>query len=131
MAQEPSYDFPVISVREAGEAEPDLSKQEPGKTEAWEETLYQDVGGNWQEGEWGQKVGTVMLREYLTKNRRRTPVRAWFMFDDGETVEYAGLVPGNGSWSGRGRLGYRGGTGRFADRGGELDVESTNPKRWG
>ena len=131
MAQDSSYDFPVISEREDAEAGADLSGAEPGNTEVWEEVLYEENGENWREGERGRAVGTVMLRHYVTKNRRRTPVRAWFMFDDGDTVEYAGLVPGNGSWSGKGQFGYRGGTGKFADRGGELDVDSTNPKRWG
>jgi hypothetical protein len=131
MAQESSYDFPVISEREDGEAEAGLRQAEPGKTKVWEEVLYQESGENWREGERGPSIGTVMLRHYVTKDSTRVPVRAWFVFDDGDTVEYAGLVPGKGSWKGKGRFGYRGGSGKFADRGGELDVDSTNPKRWG
>ena len=124
-------DFPVISEREDQDAGASLRDATPGDTVFDEETLYEDVGGNWKGGERGDKVGTVMLRQYVTKNRERTPVRAWFVFDDGDTVEYAGLVPGKGKWRGKGRFGFRGGTGKFADRGGELNVESTNPKRWG
>jgi hypothetical protein len=131
MAKKSGYDFPVISDRDAGETRAGPDETEPGKAKSWEETLFQDVEGNWQEGQRGPEIGTLMLREYKTKKPKRVLVRAWFVFDDGDTVEYAGLAPGEGSWKGRGRFGFRGGTGKFADRGGELDVDSTNPKRWG
>jgi hypothetical protein len=127
----PRYDFPVISEREDQDAGGSRRDSNPGDTLFEEETLYEDIGGKWKDGEWGDKVGTVMLRQYVTKNRERTPVRAWFVFDNGETVEYAGLVPGRGNWRGNGRFGFRGGTGKFARRSGEIGVESTNPKRWG
>jgi hypothetical protein len=129
MAQESSYDFPVISEREDTEAGAELSQ--PDKTEAWEEVVYEESGENWREGDRGPAIGTVMLRQYGLKDTKRVRVRAWFVFDDGDTVEYAGLVPGNGTWKGKSRFGFRGGTGKFADRGGELNVDSTNPKRWG
>jgi hypothetical protein len=125
------YDFPAISDGETQQIGPGLADARFGDTVLQEETLYEDIGGDWQNGEWGREIGTVTLKHYPTTVQDRILVRAWFVFDDGDTIEYGGLVPGGRSWKGKGRLGFRGGSGKFANRGDELDVESTNPKRWG
>jgi hypothetical protein len=134
MAQDTKYDFPAISDGEVKHIGPSLGDAKFGDVVLQESPLFEYIGEDWKKGVWGEQIGTVTLKHFPTTVQGRIFVRAQFIFDDGqnaETVEYAGLVPGNGSWQGRGRLGYRGGTGRFSDRGGELDVESTNPKRWG
>lgn len=131
MATDSSYDFPVISNGEPRQVGPSLGDATFGDTALQEETLYEDIGGDWRNGEWGKEIGTVTLKHYPTTVRGRILVRAWFVFDDDSTVEYGGLVPGGSSWQGKGRLGFRGGSGKFSNRGDELDVESTNPKRWG
>jgi hypothetical protein len=124
------FDFPAISNGNGRRAGPALAEATFGDTVLEEETLYEDVGGDWRNGEWGEAIGTVTLRQSPTSVPGRVLLDAWFVFDNGETAEYAGLVPGEGSWRGKGRLGYRGGTGRFADRRGHLEVDSTNPKHW-
>lgn len=134
MAKETRYDFPAISDGEVRSIGPSLSEATFGDVVLQESPLYEDIGGDWKNGEWGEQIGIVTLKHFPTTVQGRIFVRAQFIFDDGqtaETVEYAGLVPGDGSWQGKGRLGYRGGTGRFSDRRADLDVESTNPKRWG
>jgi hypothetical protein len=129
---EPTYEFPLISEDEDATQAEELTDEA-----AWvlpdvkQEMLYEDTGGDWKSGDRGNVIGTVTLSHTRTKRQQRVIVHAFFVFDNGETVEYAGLVPGEGKWQGKGRLGYRGGTGKFADRGGELDVEATNPKHWG
>lgn len=128
---EPRYDFPAISDRDDRHVGPSLADAKFGDTVIDEETLYEDTGGDWKKGEWGPAIGTVTLTQSPTTTRGRILVTASFVFDNGDTAEYAGLVPGEGSWRGKGRLGYRGGTGRFADRRDQLDVESVNPRRWG
>ncbi|HYH27531.1 MAG TPA: hypothetical protein VEA19_02000 [Actinomycetota bacterium] len=129
---EEGYDFPVISE---GDEErrfgPDLAEAGFGETVVHEETIYREVDGDWRKGERGDAIGTVTLSQTPTSVRGRVLLHAWFVFDDGETAEFSGLVPGEGSWQGKGRLGWRGGTGRFGDRRGEITVESSNPKRWG
>lgn len=130
MDEQLQYDFPAISEGDERRVGPSLAEASFGDTVIEEETLYEDIGGDWKEGERGAAIGTVTLTHSPTTVRGRIIVHAWFVFDNGETAEYAGLVPGEGSWQGRGRLGYRGGTGKFADRRGHLEVESTNPKNW-
>jgi hypothetical protein len=130
MVQRTSHDFPVISA-EGQDAGVGFAEARFGETAMREETVFEDTGGDWANGEWGEAIGSVTLEHTPTSTPGRIWVRASFAFDDGDTVEYAGLVPGAGSWQGRGRLGYRGGTGKFAEPRGQLDVESTNPKRWG
>lgn len=130
MVEGPRYDFPAISD-EGRDAGPSFSDAGFGDVSFREETLFGDVGGDWKHGERGDPIGTVSLQHSPTTIPGRVWVRASFAFDDGDTVEYAGLVPGNGSWQGRGRVGYLGGTGKFVEPRGELDVESVNPKRWG
>lgn len=131
MKDTPRYDFPAISDRDDRHVGPSLAEARLGDTVIDEETLYEDVGGNWRKGERGPAIGTVTLSQVPTSVRGRIIVHAWFVFNNGETAECAGLVPGEGSWRGKGRLGFRGGTGKFADRRGELEVDSTNPRRWG
>lgn len=130
MNEELRYDFPAISEGDDRRVGPSLAEASFGDTVIVEETLYMDIGGGWKEGEHGAAIGTVTLTHSPTTIEGRIILHAWFVFDNGETAEYAGLVPGEGSWQGIGRLGYRGGTGKFADRRGHLEVESTNPKNW-
>jgi hypothetical protein len=125
------YDFPAISNGNGRRVGPSLAEATFGDTVLEEETLYEDVGGDWRKGEWGEAIGTVTLRQSPTSVPGRVLLSAWFVFDNGESAEYSGLVPGEGSWRGVSRLGYGGGTGKFADRRGHLEVDSVNPKRWG
>jgi len=129
----PRYDFPAIS--DAGDEErrvgPRLEEASFGESVIQEEVLYEDVGGEWRKGEWGERIGMVRLIQSPTTVGGKVLLRAWFLFDDGTTAEYAGLVPGEGTWQGEGELGFRGGTGKFEGRRGHLHVESVNPKRWG
>jgi hypothetical protein len=130
----PRYDFPAVSSGKGQRVGPSLSEARFGDIVLEEEPLYEDVGGDWKNGEWGEQVGTVRLTHEPTTTPGRIFVRAAFVFgreDTEETVTYEGLVPGKGSWQGRGRLGFVSGTGKFTDRGGQLDVESVNPKHWG
>lgn len=131
MAQASGYDFPAISGGDVREAGASFADARFGDVAVREEQVFEDIGGAWQEGEWGAQIGTLTLKQSPTTVPGRIFVRAIFVFDDGDSVEYAGLVPGEGSWHGKGRFGYRGGTGKFAKPRGELDVESVNPKRWG
>lgn len=131
MSEATPYDFPAISGGEARSAGPGLADAGFGEVAIQEEDLFHDIGGDWQHGEWGEKVGTVTLKHSPTTIRGRIVVHATFVFDDGDVVEYVGLVPGDGSWQGKGRFGYRGGTGKFASPRGELPVEAVNPRRWG
>jgi len=124
------YDFPAISA-EGRDAGAGFREVRFGEIAFREETLFEDIGEDWKNGGWGKSIGIVTLEHTPTSDARRIWVRASFAFDDGDTVEYVGLVPGEGSWHGRGRLGYRGGTGKFTGARGPLDVESTNPKHWG
>jgi hypothetical protein len=127
----PDYEFPLISEDDDEDTAQSLTDELSPLPNVKRELLYEDTGGDWKSGERGSVVGTVTLTHTQTKRTKQVIVHAFFVFDNGETVEYAGLVPGEGKWLGKGRLGYRGGTGKFADRGGELAVESTNPKHWG
>jgi hypothetical protein len=131
MEQEPAYEFPLISEDDDASEAQALTDEARAFPDVKQELLYEDTGGDWRSGERGRAIGTVTLTHTRTKRRERVIVHAFFVLDNGETVEYAGLVPGEGRWRGKGRLGYRGGTGKFADRGGELTVEATNPKHWG
>lgn len=131
MSERNRFDFPAISGGEVRMAGATLHDATFGEIAVQEEELFADVGGDWRNGEWGERVGTLTLKHSPTTVPGRVVVHATFVFDDGDLVEYVGLVPGNGSWQGKGRFGYRGGTGKFALPRGELDVESTNPKLWG
>lgn len=130
MAKGPAYEFPAISDGRLWVPDTSLDDAAPGTVVTWGETLYAE-DGDWKNGDWGEEIGIVMLRHYRTHDLAKTPVRAWFVFHNGHTAEFGGLVPGEGSWIGTGVLGFRGGTGRFATRTDKLSVESTNPKRWG
>jgi hypothetical protein len=131
MTEEARNDFPAISNGQTQQVGQPLGQATFGDTVLQGETLFEDIGGDWRNGEWGQEIGTVTLKHYPTTVRDKILLRAWFVFNDGDTVEYGGLVPGGSKWQGKGRLGFRGGSGKFANRGDELDVESSNPKRWG
>jgi hypothetical protein len=98
--------FPVISD---GERTPPT----------WEETVFGDHR-RWREGERGPRKGSVTI----TESGRN--FEATFRFDGEEDLEYSGEIPGNGSWQGKSRARRRRGSGRD-----EIEVDSTNPKRWG
>ncbi|HEX2025061.1 MAG TPA: hypothetical protein VHH92_01565, partial [Actinomycetota bacterium] len=112
MAKDTRYDFPVISEGTGQRVGPSLSEAKFGDTVLEEEPVYDDTGGDWRNGEWGEQVGTVTLSHHPTTVKGRILVHATFRFNDDEIVEFAGLVPGNGSWKGKGRLGYLGGSGK-------------------
>jgi hypothetical protein len=122
-------DFPAISDR--GPRPADTSSREPQPGDTWDETVYEDTGGDWRNGEWGDEIGKVTLKQSRTSDRGNV-VEASFTFTDTDTVELSGAVPGNGTWRGKGSLRIVKGTGKFADRKGrDVTVDSTNPKRWG
>lgn len=131
MDEEPRYDFPAVSGGDGQDAGPSLAEARFGDVVLREEPLYEDIGGDWANGEWGPRIGSVTIEHRPTSDPKRILARATFIFDDGDTVEFVGLVPGAGSWKGRGRFGYRGGTGKFQFPRAQLPVESTNPRRWG
>ena len=116
MAKGPRYDFPVVSD---GAIEP------PKRGEKRQETMFQlDEGMDWKKGDRGGKVGTIKL----THPEDDTPktFNARFEFDDGDSVEYEGKVPGDGSWKGKSKLKRRKGSKKE-----EIEVDTVNPKRWG
>jgi hypothetical protein len=124
MATEPSsagskHDFPAVSEE---------SPSTPGggeRSSEMVETVYQWKGPE-KYGK-GEKIGSVTVR---SNGARFT---ADFTFDDRDIVTLDGAIPGNGSWKGKGKATYvRGkGTGKFANRTGDIEIESDNPKRWG
>jgi hypothetical protein len=123
MADQLRYDFPVVSDGEIGP---------PKRGEKRQERMFQlDEGMDWKKGDRGDKVGTI----HLTHPKDDTPktFNARFEFDDGDTVEYEGRIPGDGSWKGKERVRFRNGKGKgkFRDRDDEIDLETVNPKRWG
>jgi hypothetical protein len=122
-------DFPAISDR--GAQSPGPSPREPQPGDTWDETVYEDTGGDWKNGEWGDEIGKVTLK-HSGASDRGVVVHASFTFHgDDNTIEATGPVPGNGTWRGKGTLRIVRSTGKFANRKDELPVESTNPKRWG
>ena len=128
MDGDPVYDFPAVSMK--GDRTPvNLVEAEPGRTVVDYETVYEAIGlGPYDTG---RKIGTVSIIQRKSSTRGRVPFTAHFKFGDEDTVTLTGVAPGNGSWKGQARVGYDGGTGKFADRGGEIPLESNNPKRWG
>lgn len=123
MASDLRYDFPVVSD---GAIEP------PNRGEKRQEAMFQlDKGMKWQKGERGDKVGTLHLSHPEDDSPKTFDAR--FEFDDGDSVEYEGRIPGNGTWKGKERVRFRKGRGegKFKDRDDEIEVDSVNPKRWG
>jgi hypothetical protein len=118
------YDFPVVSEKSGDE----LIEAKQGTTVA-EEPAYKWIGPGPFDHD-GEQVGTVAIVQWKGSGGR-VPFTAHFEFNDGNVVVLTGLVPGNGSWNGRGLVAYGGGSGEFAERHGVLDLESENPKRWG
>jgi hypothetical protein len=124
MATGANGDFPAVSEKQNN----DLIEAKPGTTVA-EEPLYAWTGpGTYDHGD--EEIGTVTIVQWKGSGNR-VPFTAHFEFNDGDVVWLTGLVPGGGSWNGRGVVAYGGGSGKFADRRGALDLESENPKRWG
>jgi len=122
------YDFPVVSMKDE-EPSVDLAAADPGSTVVQDETLYEAVGPDIFDI--GRRVGSLTIVHWKSSRGERVVFTAHFEFDDGELVALTGVVPGRGSWKGVGRAGYSGGTGKFADRRGDIAVESFNPKHWG
>jgi hypothetical protein len=131
MEGEELYDFPAVSGGDTKQVGPTLAEAKFGDVVMLGEPLFKDVGDDWKNGKWGPQIGTVTLGHTPTIVAGKVTVTATFVFDDGDMVAYQGQVPGNGSWKGKGRFGFVTGTGKFADRGGGIDVESTNPRHWG
>ena len=124
-------DFPAVSGGDPRRAGARLADAAFGDVAVEEYDLFEHIGGDWRNGEWGEQVGIVTYRQAPTTIPGRVVAHVTFVFDDGDVVEYVGLVPGEGTWQGKGRFGYRAGTGKFAWPRGELPVESVNPKSWG
>jgi hypothetical protein len=117
MEQEAQDDFPVTSI---GDPPPPHG---PAVGETTQEKVYKKIGG--------KQVGTVTL-----EHQPAGTGQASFQFEHGANVVFAGPVPGNGTWLGRSRFSWQRGTGRYKkgrppNNRRDLDLESTNPKRWG
>lgn len=108
-----TYDFPVVSD----------GPNQQGAGAEWDEDIHEAIGPGYEAG---QKVGTVRL----TNEEKDPPKRvtAAFSFDNGDTATYEGKIPGNGSWNGKDKLQKKSGKTKFKD---EIEVRSSNPKRWG
>lgn len=74
----PRYDFPAIS--DAGDEErrvgPRLEEASFGESVIQEEVLYEDVGGEWRKGEWGERIGMVRLIQSPTTVGGKVLLRA-------------------------------------------------------
>jgi hypothetical protein len=119
------YDFPVVSDRRGEE----LIGAQPGSTVIVDEPVYPPEPPD-PYGHGGDEIGTVTIVQFKGQGNR-IPFAAYFAFNDGDSVSLTGFVPGNGSWKGKGVVAYGGGTGKFASRTGQLDLQSDNPRRWG
>jgi hypothetical protein len=119
------YDFPVVSDRRGEE----LIGAQPGSTVIVDEPVYPPEPPD-PYGHGGDEIGTVTIVQFKGQGNR-IPFAAYFAFNDGDSVSLTGFVPGDGSWKGRGVVAYGGGTGKFASRAGQLDLQSDNPRRWG
>jgi hypothetical protein len=119
------YDFPVVSDRPGEE----LIGAPPGSTVIVDEPIYPPEAPD-PYGHGNEEIGTVTIVQFKGQGNR-IPFAAHFAFNDGDSVSLTGFVPGNGSWKGKGVVAYGGGTGKFASRAGQLDLQSDNPKRWG
>jgi hypothetical protein len=119
------YDFPVVSDRRGEE----LIGAQPGSTVIVDEPVYPPEPPD-PYGHGGDEIGTVTIVQFKGQGNR-IPFAAYFAFNDGDSVSLTGFVPGDGSWKGKGVVAYGGGTGKFASRTGQLDLQSDNPRRWG
>ena len=94
------------------------------------EDVYTDAG----ECEPGDRIGVLYIEETETGRGGRVLVTATFDFENEEdTLVVRGIaqrVLHHDRPSFAGRLGIGGGTGRFKDRRGQVDVDLCNPKRW-
>ena len=127
------YDFPFVSVG-TGEEFGLLEEAPPSGTVVFVDDLYVATGPGFEHGD--EVVGSVTIVEWKSPRPGRVPFTAHFSIDSGnedepELVVLTGIVPGNGTWRGRGRVAYNGGTGKFDGRSGSLPIASENPKRWG
>ena len=122
----PILDYPVISDdRESAGAS--LAEIEPGQRILSDEKVYAT------DDEWSKldHIGDVTIQE--TRSTRPGKILFTALFDFGErgTIEVSGLVPGEGTWNGRGQAASGRGTVDFAGRSGPVPIEGRNPKRWG
>lgn len=126
-------DFPLVSVG-TGEEVGLLADAPAGESVVIEETLFEATGTGTAHDE-EKPVGTVTIVQWKSPREGRVPFTAHFAIgpegEEPEIVALTGVVPGNGSWRGRGRVAYGGGTGKFEGRTGSLPLLSENPKRWG
>jgi hypothetical protein len=129
MKEGPVHDFPAVSESVDAGSTGSLIEARPGTTVIVDDTVYQWVGPDPYDR--GEQIGTVTIVHWKSATGDRVPFTAHFEFDDGDTVSLTGVVPGKGTWKGKGVVAYGGGTGKFAGRTGQLDLESDNPKRWG
>ena len=122
-----AHDFPFVSMRGAGEnVEEELVA--PEKTRCWTETLYPANTSGMEPD--GGRIGTVTIVH--GRGRDRVPFVAYFAFDDADDVVVVrGDAPGGTRFIGKTTAQIIDGTGDFDGRDDVIEVESTNPQRWG
>jgi hypothetical protein len=129
---EDAYDFPVVSVGARDDPER-LAGVDVGGMLVTEEELFVPAGPGTEPSD--RKVGVVTIVHWKSR-RDRVPFTAHFAFgpedsDEPDIAIVSGIVPGGGTWNGRGRAAYNGGTGKFERRAGSIAILAENPKRWG
>ena len=103
----------------------DLTPAAPGTVFPVDQDLYFESGGTWNKGgPAGEAHGSGIATE---KNLAQCSVT--FAFRDG-TIVAEGILPIQGKKLGAGQLAVTGGTGRYKNRLGQVDMETRNPKRW-
>jgi len=103
-------------------AGPSLDHAGPGDLVVHDEREWVFVA-DWERGD---ELGWVTIEETVTTRPGHRPFRATFDLEGYDPIEVTGVVPGDGTWVGRGR-----GSGRGGDRTGAVAIEGRNPKSWG
>jgi len=127
MSEQPGV-FPVESDEDP-EEDDELAPAEPGQTRLKDWWVYPDSSRD-------KRIGIVhvfLTRPWKTRNDQdRMVCRVVFDFGGDDTLSASGMLPFQPKphWIDSGRLTIVGGTGEYANQGGELVVEVLNPKRW-
>ena len=93
------------------------------------ENVYMEAG----DCERGEQIGVVYIEEAETGHGDRVLVTATFELNDEDSFVVGGIarrIMHDDRPSFRGRLGIRGGTGKYKGGRGQADVDVCNPKRW-
>jgi Dirigent-like protein len=119
-------EFTVIGEDQADDEEDQLAPLPPGGMFSLDQDLFEETEEqSWNRGDVvGEAHGTV-----LSVRRKLAVCSITFAFENG-TVVAEGLLPIDGQKLGSGALAVTGGTGSFRNSGGEVGVETRNPKRW-